>query len=61
MNHAQKIALEARIVADLQNPKLLYTQIALAHKVGIKRVYQLAQKYSLTRKRGRKPGWREVK
>jgi hypothetical protein len=51
----KKEALDAAILADIQNPDLLYIEIALRHHVAVNRIAALATKHKLNRKRGPKP------
>lgn len=55
MTKEKKETLDAAILADLRNPKLLHVEIALRNKVGLNRIAALATKHGLNRKRGPKP------
>jgi uncharacterized protein YdbL (DUF1318 family) len=51
----KKELLDAAIVADIQNPDLMYREIALRHHVAMNRIAALATKHYLNRRRGLKP------
>ncbi len=55
MTKEEKEALDAAIIADLRNPKLLHVEIAIRNKVGLSRVGALAVANGLRRKRGPNP------
>jgi hypothetical protein len=51
-----KDIIESAIVADLHCAHLTYLDICVRNHVGTNKVVTIAQKYNLTRKRGRVPG-----
>ena len=51
----KKQSVDEAILADLQDPSLIYIAIALRHKVAVPRVCKLATAHNLNRKRGPKP------
>ena len=50
----EKKALDAAIVAELRDPSITYTQVAVHFGVGLNRVLALSKQNNLTRPRGRR-------